>query len=207
MVAMTGPAEEKARRTPPAKCRTCNRPMNSPLMCDSCRTLYPADGLSHFQLFGLMPTFDVDTADLRRRYLQLSRDAHPDHRGHESDSSVSLQVSAQLNEAHRVLSDPLLRAEYLLELFGGPSSAQDKSVTPDVLNETFMLREAITEARAGGDHAALDDCRRRVEQARAAGLAEIARLARTLPGNEDNRRALRAALNASKYYTKLLAET
>ena len=197
---------EKARRTPPAKCRTCNRPMNSPLLCDSCRTLYPAEGLNHFELFGLTPTFDLDMADLRRRYLHLSRDAHPDHRSTTDDADVSLQVSAQLNEAHRVLTDPVLRAEYLLELCGGQSSAQDKSVTPDVLNETFLLREEIAEAQAAGDAAALEDCRRRAEQKRAAAVEQIAILARQLPADEPLRRELRAALNATKYYTKLLGE-
>jgi molecular chaperone HscB len=196
---------DNPRSTAPAKCDTCNGSMTSPVFCDNCRSLYPADGLNHFELLGFPPTFNIDSAALRQSYLRLSRGIHPDHHGGD-DSTVSMRLSAQLNEAHRVLADPVLRAEYLLELVGGKSAREDKSVLDGVLAETLMLREEIAEAKGGGDPAALERCRVHVRRSYDATLAKIVALAGELPGDEALRRQLRATSNSMKYYQRLLSE-
>jgi molecular chaperone HscB len=180
--------------------------MDSPLFCDHCRSLYPAEGLSHFDLLGFPPTFDLDPAALRQKYLQVSRGVHPDHHGDSAEPAVSLRLSAQLNEAHRVLADPVLRAEYLLELCGGPPASSDKSVLEGVLANTLLLREEIGEAKATGDRATLSECASRVRQLYDATLDRIGDLARRLPAEPDVRPQLRATLNSIKYYQKLLVE-
>jgi molecular chaperone HscB len=194
---------ENGSRSAPAKCSSCNGPMDSPVFCDNCRSLYPPDGLNHFELLGLAPVYDIDLAALRQKYLQVSRGVHPDQHGSAGDPSASVRVSAQLNEAHRVLADPVLRAEYLLELVGGQAASDNKSVLDGVLADTLMLREEIAEA--GGDEAALANCRGRARATYDATLRRIAELARGLPGDEPLRRELRATLNSIKYYQKLLA--
>jgi molecular chaperone HscB len=180
--------------------------MESPLFCDHCRSLYPAEGLNHFELLGFPPAFDIDPAALRQKYLQVSHGVHPDHHGDSADSTASLRLSAQLNEAHRVLADPVLRAEYLLELFGGPPASSDKSVLDGVLTNALMLREEIGDAQAAQDRAALAACATRVRQLHETTLARIGGLARQLPGDPEIRRQLRALLNSIKYYQKLLGE-
>jgi molecular chaperone HscB len=189
----------------PAKCTACNRPMDSPLFCGSCHTLHPPEGLNLFQIFELSPTFDVDLAELRRRYLRSSRAIHPDHHGSSaSAAALSLRTSARLNEAYRVLSDPLSRAEYLLELAGGNSSAADKSVPREVLTQTLMLREEIEEARLAGDLERLQNVGAEVQNMRDEALKVAAELARQLPATESVRQQLRQKLNAVKYYQKLV---
>lgn len=202
---MTAPTN-RTRPTAPAKCAACHRPLNSPLVCETCHRLYPADGLSHFELFGLAPTFDLDAQTLRQRYLELSRATHPDRHGAAAEPGVSVRVSAQLNEAYRVLADPVLRAEYLLEISGGPSAAEDKAVAPDVLDTALLLRERMAEAQAAGDAAALADCVARARAHYAAAAARSGELARRLPGDPAVRRELRATLNALRYFQRLLAE-
>lgn len=192
-------------RATPSKCAHCNRPMNTPLICDGCHALHPADGLNHFELFGLAPAYDLDPAALRRKYLELSRTTHPDHQAG-ADPGLAMQVSARLNEAHRVLRDPALRAEYLLELCGGESATGDKRVPPDVLAITLELREQIAEAKLTQDRARLAASRARVEAQCAATLDAVGSLARRLPGDAAVRKELRAALNAMKYFTKLRSE-
>lgn len=179
--------------------------MDSPLFCDHCRSLYPAEGLNHFELLGVPPTFDLDPATLRQRYLHLSRNVHPDRRCDE-ESPVSLQLSARLNEAHRVLADPVLRAEYLLEVVGGHSASADKAVPQEVLATTLALREEIADAKLSQDTAGLEACGGRVRRLCENTQARIAELARQLPGDDELRQQLRATLNAMKYYLKLLAE-
>jgi molecular chaperone HscB len=188
----------------PAKCTACNRPMDSPLFCGGCHTLHPAEGLNLFQIFEMAPSFDIDQAELRRRYLRSSRAIHPDHHGDSaSAAALSLRTSAKLNEAFRVLSNPLSRAEYLLELAGGHSSAADKSVPQDVLTRTLMLREEIEEARLAGDAERLQSAGAEVERLRDEALEVVAELARQLPATDLVRKQLRQKLNAVKYYQKL----
>jgi molecular chaperone HscB len=191
----------------PSKCHACDRPMDLPSVCTGCHQLYPADGVSYFSLFGLPQAFDIDPQELRRRYLQLSREVHPDRGG---DAGVSdelrLRLSAQANHAYEVLGDPALRAEYLLELSGGNSAAQDKTVPPDVLSETLMLREEIDDAKRSGNAAALDPIANQVRSSFDRRLAEISAVARRLPGDEPLRGELRLKLNALKYYQRMLEQ-
>lgn len=180
--------------------------MGSPLFCDHCHSLYPAEGMNHFELLGFPPAFDIDPAALRQKYLQVSHGVHPDHHGDSADSATSLRLSAQLNEADRVLADPVLRAEYLLELSGGPPASSDKSVLDGVLATALTLREEIGDAKAVDNRVALAVCATRVRQLHETALARIGELARQLPGDPEVRRQLRATLNSIKYYQKLLGE-
>ena len=192
-------------KTTPAKCRSCNRPMDTPLFCSDCHTLHPADGSSYFELLGFEPAYDLDEGDLRRRYLQASREIHPDRHGSEADdAALSVRVSAQLNEAFRVLGDPVLRAEYLLELVGGQPSSLDKSVPQEVLTQTLMLREEIEEARAAGDAATLAGCRQQAQRLHDESGQAAADLARQMPGDVALRKQLRQTLNTVRYYQKIL---
>ena len=181
--------------------------MNSPLFCGNCRTLHPADQLNHFELLGLNPIYNIDLTELRRKYLHSSRDIHPDHHGDATaDPNLSLRTSARLNEAYRVLVDPLLRAEYLLELAGGKSSTQDKNVPQEILNQTLMLREDIEEAQAADDQDSLSLIQQQIYLLYDQTADEVAKLALQLSGTDQTRRQLRQKLNAVKYYQKLLEQ-
>jgi molecular chaperone HscB len=195
------------RRGAPAKCRSCDRPLNSPLFCADCHTLHEAEGCDYFELLGFEPSYDVRRAELRQRYLQASREVHPDRHGDcPADAALSLRASARLNEAYRVLADPALRAEYLLELAGGKSSADDKGVADGVLAQTLAWQEELAEAKAAGEPGRLAECRRQVQSRLDEALGVVAQLARELPGSEETRGRLRQTLNALKYCQKLLTQ-
>ncbi len=202
---MSGDKPQSAHRhSLPVKCSTCDRPLDLPLVCTECHQLYPAEGLDHFALFGIPRRFDLDPALLRRQFLRLSREIHPDRlTASASGPAVALRLSAQANHAFEVLSSPLLRAEYLLELAGGRSAAEDKSAPPDLLQETLQLREEIDEAISAPDEAALIAVRARIDERRAALEEQVAELAKQMPGDEPLRKALRANLNALKYFRRL----
>lgn len=200
---MVMPANQPATSVP-AKCEACDRPVDHPLICGSCRTLHRPDGLSHFEMFGLPQQYEVDAAQIRRRYLELLRDVHPDHARHPDRAADTVRTSAALNEAYQVLSDPLARAEYLLELSGGPTAAEDKTVPAEILARTLMLQEEIEEERAAGDGAALEALAGRIRAEFEVVRMEAAEIARRLPGNESEHRALRAKLNTVRYFERLI---
>ena len=202
---MTESTEHQPAPVAPARCRACDRPLESPLYCAGCHRLYPADGLNYFELLGVSPGFDIDPEVIRRRYFQVSRDIHPDRVGADGRQDLAMRISAKVNEAYRVLLDPLLRAEYLLSLCHD-ETLDDKAVPPEVLTETLMLREEIEQARAAGDAGRLAEMREQVEQRDAALREQVAHAARALPGDAETRRRLRQFLNATRYVRRMLDE-
>jgi molecular chaperone HscB len=113
----------------------------------------PRTGQTHFERLGLPQRFDLDVHEVERNYLMRSREAHPDfHRlASQEEQEASLQQSAALNEAYATLREPFRRAEYLLQLVGGPSAAQHKEMAPAFLEEMLDLRMQIEELRETGD--------------------------------------------------------
>jgi len=197
-----------AEQTLPSKCLACDAHLESPIVCTGCRTLFPVpEEMDYFELFRLPKRYDVDAAVLERKFLAISRTIHPDYFGAASPElrDLAVRLSAELNEAARVLSDPVLRAGYLLERMGGKSAAEERTVPQAVLQEVMMLREDIEEA--GGDAEPLGEIRERVRVRRGEILQRIAELAENLPDSGDEEKAeLRRQINSVKYYDNLLNE-
>lgn len=105
---------------------------------------------NHFELFGLPIGFIVDSAALAERYRDLQRVVHPDRHAAatEQERRISLQQATRVNEAFETLKDPLLRAQYLLQLHGIDFDSQQESTTDgEFLMQQLELREALVEAR------------------------------------------------------------
>jgi len=201
----------------PAKCAHCERPMSTPLVCDYCQTLNPsATATDFFALVGMARRYDIDQGELHRKYIALSRHAHPDFHAAEGQEvqQLHLNVSSALNDAYRTLKDPILRGAYLLELLGGKSSADDKSVPDGFLGTMMMMQEEIADARDAGD---ADETKRLrdVLQTQLEGLshhlAELfeqhqqAVVCEAIRG--ETLGEIRQQLNAISYVRKLLSQT
>jgi molecular chaperone HscB len=173
--------------------------MDVPMVCGHCHQLYDRSDLDHFALFGLSAQYDIDESLLRGRYLELSREIHPDAGGGDATKLI-----ARVNEAHRVLTDPVLRAEYLLELRGGPSAAQRRNVSQDVLTWTLLAREELADASAAGDSAQVARIRAEIEARYDQAMREIAAASRVLSDDPASHTALRDQLNTVRYFQRLL---
>lgn len=196
------------RQTVPSKCLACHADLETPIVCAGCQTLYPVpQSVDYFDLFRLPRRYRIDVEELEKKFLAISRNIHPDFFGSQSQEmrELSVRLSAELNEALRVLKDPVLRAGYLLENAGGRSAAQDRSVPQAVLTEVVTLQEEIEDA--AGDGAALARIRERVTARRGRILERIAELADDLADrSEKDKTELRQAINSVKYYDNLLGE-
>jgi len=114
--------------------------------------MLPSLSSDYFQFFGLEPKLRLDIADLQKRFYELSRALHPDRfmRKGAADQQYSLDATALLNDAYRVLKDPLQRAEYVLKQAGFEIGEQrSKDVPPELLEEVFELNMALEEMREG----------------------------------------------------------
>lgn len=117
-----------------------------------------------FGLFDLPVSFEVDLTLLSTRYREAQRAAHPDKfaNASEADRRLSVQLAARINEAYRVLKDPLSRGRYLLELQGVDLNDADTAFDGEFLMEQMELRERLADVKSSADparqlHAIADD--------------------------------------------------
>lgn len=140
---------------------------------------------NHFELFGLAPSFALDAGALDRAFRELQAKVHPDRFAQAGDAErrASMQWSTRANEAYRLLKDPVERARYLLELHGVDTGFDTDTAMPaDFLARQIELREALEEAKAARDGAALEAIGRDLA---AWSRALEAELARSIDGAHD----------------------
>ena len=106
-----------------------------------------------FVLFDLPVSFDIDLGVLAERYREAQRAVHPDKFANapESERRLSMQIAARVNEAYRVLKDPLARGRYLLELRGVDLDDMDTKFDGAFLMEQMELRERLDEVKGSAD--------------------------------------------------------
>ena len=112
-----------------------------------------------FSLFDLPKSFRLNLSELDSRYRDVQAQVHPDRFANapESERRLSMQWATRANEAYMTLKKPLERAKYLLELAGHDLQAESNTAMPaDFLMEQMEWREAVMEARSGGDHHELE---------------------------------------------------
>jgi molecular chaperone HscB len=165
--------------------------------------------MQFYDAFGLEPKLALDLDDLKTRFYERSRQWHPDRfsRASAEQRQQSLDMTAVLNDAFRILRDPVARAEYFLRESGIQLS---KEAPPELLEEVFELNMALEELRGGDDSA-------RPQLAAAAGrfngmLVEIdASLADLFTrhdrsGERATLEEVRDALNRRRYVMNLVRE-
>lgn len=117
-----------------------------------------------FQILGVEARFDVEPRELRAAWMRRAAAAHPDAAGGVDDS-------ARVNDAMRILCDPIQRAQALLELRGAPE-VDVRALPPEFLLEMMALRERADEC--AGDAARIEELRADAVARRDAAVAEIA---------------------------------
>ena len=111
-------------------------------------TFIMAHTQTHFELFELPVSFDIDLQDLSQRYRDLQGAVHPDKFVNSSDHErrLSVEKAAAINDAYQTLKSPQHRARYMLELQSVSfDDEKDIALDPAFLMEQIELREALTE--------------------------------------------------------------
>jgi len=200
-------------------CWSCEKNAGDGMLCAGCGAVQPPDRTAdHFRVFGLPHRFDLDIADLERRYKEMTKILHPDRFARADDRArrASLERSVQLNLAWRTLSQPVARAEYLLSLEGievGESAGRGRSgevgnratqpVDTALLIEVMDLREALAEARSRGDRAKIATLSADV---RARHDKEMFEVAAGFAAAQPRLAAIAARMVAARYLRRFLEE-
>jgi molecular chaperone HscB len=123
-----------------------------------------------FAILGIEQSYDVDLAAVEKRHRELSRALHPDRYAGAgaAERRLTLAKAIEVNEAWRAVRDPIARAEALFAL-AGVTVGEDREPkpTPALLMEAMERREALAEARAKRDLAAIDRLAGEVDASRA----------------------------------------
>ena len=110
-----------------------------------------------FACFGIPRSYTLDRDLLESRYLEISREVHPDRfaGGSARQQRLAVERASLVNRAYRTLRDPVQRAEYLVKLGGIDLDRSDpEGGAPDpgqgFLIEMIELRESLEEAVKAG---------------------------------------------------------
>lgn len=146
---------------------------------------------NYFQLFDLTPDFDLDMAELRRKHRHLQTEFHPDKytQATAQEQRLAVQYAAYINQAWQVLSQPVSRGDYLLQISGfAHDDAHTLKNDNGFLFQQMQWREAAQELAAKPDESKLESMQDEVEadadkvlvQIKAAFVAEDFALAKQL---------------------------
>ena len=155
-----------------------------------------------FELLGIPVRYDLDLGELAARQRDLGRALHPDRyagRG-ASERRQALGRAIEVNEAARLLKDPVKRAELLLARFGvAVGEGAERAVDADFLMEIMELREQLGEMRRARDVAGVEALCERVELRRHGVTERLERgFSELLASDAHGRAAAPAAVSGAK---------
>jgi len=198
---------------PPLVCWNCHERTLGTHFCSTCGKLLPLPTqVDYFALFEMPRKLWIEMAGLDKKFLELSWKLHPDKfvNASAAEQELSLRRSSELNDAYRVLRDPVGRVEYLLRLEGMRKEGEHKQqAPPELLEEVFELNESLDELReakiSGGDLASLKGKLESAEKTFQENLGEVdAQLQETArrwdaaietKGDDADRKAIMVRLN------------
>jgi molecular chaperone HscB len=148
----------KAPKTRSASTSTTSQSTNASSTSSTSAAL--PDITNHYTLFpstvprGPPPSgpFSIPLPALRKEFLQIQSLHHPDKHPNEPAHSKALALSALINNAYKTLSDPLLRAQYLLlhnydiDTLSEDNSQHSSSSDAETLMEVMDAQERIEDA-------------------------------------------------------------
>jgi molecular chaperone HscB len=119
-----------------------------------------------FETLGLPRSYVVDLAAIEKTHRELSRALHPDKfvSAGASERRDALGRAVEVNEAWRIVRDPIRRAEALLALAGvAVNEGAEPKTDPEFLMEMLEQREALAEARQARDLARVHEMAKAIE--------------------------------------------
>ena len=130
-----------------------------------------------FALFDLPVAFQVDSALLNERYLALQKSLHPDNFSAASaqEQRLAIQKSAEINDALRILKDPITRADSIIALNTGETENPEEKSNNDIdfLMQQMEWRETLENIENRKDTDELTAFTQEINQIRHAILSEL----------------------------------
>ena len=130
-----------------------------------------------FALFDLPVVFQMDSALLNERYLALQKSLHPDNFSAASaqEQRLAMQKSAEINDALRILKDPITRADSIIAINTGETENPEEKSNNDIdfLMQQMEWRETLENIENRKDTDELTAFAQEINQIRHAILSEL----------------------------------
>lgn len=111
---------------------------------------------NYFELFNIPVSLQPDTATVKARFYELSRQHHPDRVSTAGPDALSqaLAMAATINEAYKTLRDPDATMAYVLRLNNMLEDEEKYALPPAFLMEMMDLNEAVSDYEDNPDNEA-----------------------------------------------------
>ena len=151
-----------------------------------------------FEILGLPRRFHLNDEELETRYLELSREHHPDaNPGTSGEAQIAvLRKSAEINDAYRTLCEPWSRVDALIQLNDADAMDATKTLCPMFLMEAMEMRESTQEAPIEALPALEQSVQAKIDQYFADVVARL---------DDGEVREAATLLHQSNYYRKALS--
>ncbi len=94
-----------------------------------------------FEIFNLVPSFNLKLDTLEKTYYELSKENHPDRFARDTTNRPhSLKKIAEINDAYSILKNKSTRLDALLD-FSGIKPNNQQNIPIDLSEEYFELQE------------------------------------------------------------------
>lgn len=122
--------------------------------------------MNYFELYQLPLKFNVDDEQVKKKFYELSKRYHPDFFVNESleKQSKILQLSTLNNKAYQVLSNPLKRIEYILNLNNLLAEGDKYQLPQDFLMEMMDVNETLMELEFDPNPSTLMEITKQVDE-------------------------------------------
>jgi len=109
--------------------------------------------MTYFELFNIPISILVDASSIKKRFYELSRKYHPDFfsNGSNEEQDNALEMSALLNKALKVLSNPDETVKYVLQLKSLLEDEEKYQLPNDFLMDVMDINEQLMDAKMDGD--------------------------------------------------------
>lgn len=161
--------------------------------------------MNHFEIFGLAPALDLDVKALEQKLRDLSLEFHPDRvtQGDARTRLAALEKTTALNDAFKVLKDPVRRAFYVLKLKGVDleNEAAATKMPLEFLEEVMERREQLEGLKVKRDVEKARVMADGIEKEKSSALEK----AKAALGRDDVNEAAHQ-LGRVKYFTRFIEE-
>ncbi len=129
--------------------------------------------LNHFQKFDLESSFQINLPELEKKYLQLQQQFHPDTAADQTEAEIN---SILVNQAYKILKNPIKRAIYLLQLQNINIDSEECEIKPSQENLVLIIgiREEILESE--NDSIKIEEIKQNIKKLIAEEMPQIADL-------------------------------
>ncbi len=119
------------------------------MWCLQCKKIIPITADNFFITLNLPQQFELDVQQLENNFFAQLRQTHPDKFINQEKSAIeiALQNSFIINQAYKQLKSPYARLEHLLKIAGFDIDQQVEITDLAFLEETFVWRESLAEAK------------------------------------------------------------